>query len=88
MQKAQVFLHDEQKQKLRSIAARTGRKQSELIRRGVELVIAEEEEKSDNWREAWQGILGIWADRDDIEESMRAIRKDWGRRYEKLHGSK
>ena len=53
MRKAQVFLRDDQKTALRNLSRRTGRKQSELIRHGVDLAIAEAERMpEDDWRSA------------------------------------
>ncbi len=48
MQKAQVFLRDDQKKKLKEMAARTGRKHSALIREGVYKVFGSVPQQS--WR--------------------------------------
>ncbi len=50
MQRAQVFLRDDQKQSLRTITARTGRKQSDLIRSGVDLIIEKEQQRVSDWK--------------------------------------
>ncbi len=85
MQKAQVFLREDQKSDLEAIAKRTGRKQSELIRSGVDLVIEQEKTRSD-WRAGFRQAAGIWRDRDDIPELMAETRAQL-RARDKRHGS-
>ncbi len=84
MRKAQVFLRDDQKERLRVVAQRTGRKQSELIRRGVDLAIEEADAAQSVWREAWSRAYGVWGDRDDVDESLAAIRAEMDARIDKL----
>ena len=84
MQKAQVFLRDDQKAKLKEIAARTGKKQSALIREGVDRVIEENAEPEADWRDAWRNAAGIWEDRDDIEEMIAEGRRSWNERIDRL----
>ncbi len=84
MQKAQVFLREDQKEELRTITARTGTRQSELIRRGVDLVIEEEHKQQVDWKTVWRQAYGIWKDREDLDECFRGIREDVNRRHECL----
>ena len=84
MQKAQVFLREDQKRRLKEIAARTGKKQSALIREGVDRVIEENPEPEADWREATRRLFGIWADRDDVEEIIAENRRSWNERIDKL----
>ena len=84
MQKAQVFLREDQKRRLKEIAARTGKKQSALIREGVDRVIEENPEPEADWREAPRRLFGIWADRDDVEEVIAENRRSWNERIDKL----
>ncbi len=84
MQKAQVFLRDDQKTQLKALALRTGTKQSELIRRGVDLVLEEELSKQSNWKAAWKQSCGMWKDRDDIDEIMESNRKQLNARFDRL----
>ncbi|MCF6264212.1 MAG: hypothetical protein L3J24_11580 [Xanthomonadales bacterium] len=76
MQRAQVFLRDDQKQSLRSIASRTGRKQSDLIRRGVDLIIEREQNRVHDWKQALQNTKGLWKNREDMDEHQAMIRRD------------
>lgn len=85
MRKAQVFLRDDQKTALKNLSRRTGRKQSELIRHGVDLAIAEAEGMPDkDWREAWRAASGIWAERSDIDDMSAALRENSRKRADDL----
>ena len=80
MRKAQVFLRTEQQAALKDIARRTGAKQSELIRRGVDLVIAEEASRQRDWKAAVEAAFGMWRDRPDIETALADARAQLARR--------
>jgi len=80
MQRAQVFLRDDQKKSLRTIAARTGRKQSDLIRSGVDLLIEKEKQRVQDWKSALINARGIWKDRDDVGTVQEKIRDGLNRR--------
>ncbi len=84
MQRSQVFLRDDQKNSLRTISARTGLKQSDLIRRGVDLIIEKEQQQVKNWKKALIQARGIWKDRDDPGFSQAEIRRDLKKRHETL----
>lgn len=84
MQRAQVFLRDDQKKSLRTISARTGRKQSDLIRRGVDLIIEKEQQQIENWKKALTQARGIWKDRDDLGRLQTEIRNGLKKRHDKL----
>jgi hypothetical protein len=85
MQKIQVFLREDQKAALKSIAARTGLKQSDLIRRGVDLMIDRAEIEQTDWREATRAVAGLWQDRTDLEERDRSFRDAAKRRFAPLY---
>jgi len=84
MQKAQVFLREDQKEQLKAIAARTGAKQSELIRRGVDMVIEVSRKDQADWKAAWKQGCGIWKDRSDIDEVMSGNRARLNARLDRL----
>ena len=76
MEKVQVFLRGDQKAALEAIGARTGQRQSDLIREGVDLLIERSGRRDDDWREVTRAVAGIWRDRtdiDDIDRSLRAV---------------
>ncbi len=78
MEKVQVFVREDQKRALEAMARRTGRKQSEIIRQGVDLALAEAANADADWKEEWidavNGIAGLWADRSDKEILAISIR--------------
>lgn len=85
MRKAQVFLREDQKLALQRLSRRTGRKQSELIRHGVDLAIAESEQSDDDdWKAGWAKAFGIWADRTDLDDAAAERRENSVRRAESL----
>ncbi len=80
MQKAQVFLTDEQKVALKALSLHSGRKQSEIIRHGVDLAIAEAKRKQSNWKSSLMEAKGIWKDNKDIEAIIANNRAKWRKR--------
>jgi hypothetical protein len=85
MQKVQVFLREDQKVALKSISARTGQKLSDLIRRGVDLLIDNAEREEADWREATRAAAGMWRDRADLDELSRSLRDAAKRRFAPLY---
>lgn len=81
MQKIQVFLRTDQKMALKSLSAQTGMRQSDLVRRGVDLLL-EGARATTDWREATRVAAGLWRGREDlgaINEELRAsIRTRFG----------
>lgn len=85
MRKAQVFLTDEQLADLRRPARATGRKQSEIIRRGVELALQEAVGIPEpDWKRATLAAAGIWKDRDDLDAIREDMRDRYHERFETL----
>lgn len=87
VRKVQVFLRDDQKAALKRVAARTGRKQSDLIRAGVDLVLESDRLESAGWREATRAAAGIWRDRTDLDEASRAMREAAKKRFKSVYGA-
>jgi Arc/MetJ-type ribon-helix-helix transcriptional regulator len=88
MRKVQVFLRDEQKAALMRLAARTGRRQSDLIRSGVDLVLESDAQESARWREATRAAAGIWRDREDPEAASSAMRESAKKRFKSAYPQK
>lgn len=84
MQKAQVFLREDQKIQLEMMARLTGRKQSELIRRGVDMAIEEAKKTQTSWQGGWSQACGIWKDREDIDALLRDHRAGMDSRIDDL----
>ncbi len=87
MRKVQVFLRDDQKTALKRLAARTGRRQSDLIRSGVDLVLENDQHKNEGWREATRAAAGLWRDRDDIEAASKNLRDAAKKRFKSVYGA-
>lgn len=74
MQKIQVFLREDQKAALKSISVRTAQTQSDLIRKGVDLLIERATHEDVDWRAATRAAAGIWKNRTDLEDLSRKLR--------------
>ena len=85
MQKMQVFLRDDQKLALKKLSARTGARQSELVRESVDLLLQTAEENAGDWREATRDVSGLWKGRDasDFAATRDAARARFGGIYKK-----
>lgn len=83
MRKIQVFLTEAQKDALESLSEQTGRKQSEIVRHGVDLAIAEAKESQADWRAGLKSVQGMWQSRDDAEKAIAANRQRWRDRLDR-----
>lgn len=88
MRKVQVFLRDDQKAALNRLAARTGRRQSDLIRSGVDLVLESDAQENASWREATYAAAGLWRGRDDIDAASKTMRDAAKKRFKSVYGAK
>jgi hypothetical protein len=88
MQKIQVFLRADQKKALRAIASRTGEKQSDLVRKGVDLVVERATAQTADWREATRAAAGVWRGRKDIDTLQKKMRAAAKRRFASLYGAR
>ena len=75
MRKTQVFLRNDQKQRLAALARQSGRSQSELIRGGVHLILAKAEAETVDWHAVTREVAGLWADRTDLDTETADMRK-------------
>ena len=79
MVRKQIFITAEQNRRLKTRAAATGVSEAELIRDGIELRLDRKPEAQD-WRNGLDKLSGAWAERENVEEEMRDIRRRWNRR--------
>ena len=86
MEKIQVFLRHDQKTALKSLARRLGLRQSDLVRRGVDLVIDKAGREGTDWREATRAVAGLWRDRTDIDDLSRELRRRIRGRLPHIYG--
>ncbi len=76
MIRTQIYLTERQRDEMAAIVKGTGKKQSELIREAVDLLIDQAAPKQ---REALLSqAAGIWKDRKDLPDFQR-IRAEWDR---------
>lgn len=76
MLRTQIYITERQRTELAAISKAAGKKQSELIREAIELLIAQE---GRNKRElVLREVAGIWKDRSDLPD-FDAIRHEWDR---------
>ena len=79
MIRTQVYLSKKQEQALKSLALTSGTRQSELIRKAVDLLLAEKNVMQHQWKEALHATHGMWSDDKDAEQRMHTIRKEFNR---------
>lgn len=84
MQKIQVFLRKDQKEALRALAARTGTRQSDLVRQGVDLLLRTKTEQDVDWRQATHEVAGLWRDRKGFTGAQ--LRRQIKKRFSVLYG--
>jgi hypothetical protein len=93
MVRKQVFITVEQNRRLKARAAATGLSEAELVRSGIDLLLAQRQlaqglEQQRPWRdivdETVAKLSGAWAERDDLDEMLRRNRRSWKRRRKRL----
>ena len=76
MVRTQIYLTEEERDALNALAEATGKKQSELIREAVDLLI---DIAAGSSRDViLENAEGIWRDRDDLPD-FSATRRSWDR---------
>ena len=76
MVRTQIYLTERQRKKLTIMAETMGKKQSELIREAIDLLINQLDNRQ---REATlKKVAGIWKDRRDLPD-YETLRGDWDR---------
>jgi putative heme degradation protein len=79
MVRKQFFITAEQNKRLRAHAAAAGVSEAELVRAGIDLRLERKPEKTD-WRRLAESFSPSWAERENLDEEMREIRRRWNRR--------
>ena len=76
MVRTQIYLTEQERDALRALAAKSGKKQSELIREAIDNLIARSNEK---YRKSiLDQVAGMWKYRDDLPD-FAALRSEWDR---------
>jgi len=81
MQKISVFLREDQLAALKALSARTGARRSALVRQGVDLLLRGAAREASDWREATEAAAGLWRDRQDLDETAKALRRSVRARF-------
>jgi len=76
MNRTQIYLTEEHQSALGTLAERTGRSKSDLIREALDGYIARH--SLGRRRQLLQAACGIWRDRDDLPD-FAALRREWDR---------
>ncbi len=88
MRKTQVFLTEDQFVALRRASKHSGRKRSEIIRRGVVLAVEEIEGAAEpDWKAATLAAAGMWKDRDDLDAGRQDMRERYQERSRSCRGA-
>ncbi len=76
MIRTQIYLTDQQRAELAILSEIQGKKQSELIREAIDILI--EQASQERRKKILCEAAGIWKDRSDIPD-FRKIRSEWDR---------
>ena len=83
MVRTQIYLEQQQVEALRRLAAKTGRRQSALIRDAIDRLLVERP-SMEAWRAMLDETAGAWADRDDLDDLVADSRRSAEERLERL----
>jgi hypothetical protein len=88
MVRKQVLVTAEQNARLKSLASTTGRAEGELVREGIDKVLAEAgttaTASANDWRAGLMELRGMWADRTDLDDLFAERRMRRGKRRDEM----
>ncbi len=84
MIRKQFFIDRDQSRRLKRLAAAKGVAEGEIIRVAIEHKLQNDRAELDDWRNGLNAISGSWADRHDMQDFVRKLRKGSGRRLKRL----
>ncbi len=85
MHKTQVFIRDDQYEILQTLAGLTNKKQSALIREGIDLII-QNLQKKQLWKEKLMALSGTLSEQEaeEMKADIQHSRESWKARHNSL----
>jgi hypothetical protein len=84
MVRKQILITPEQNRRLKARAAQTGTAEADIVRHGIDMALAAEQASEEDWRQGLDRLSGAWAERHDMQDFVRDLRKGGGRRMKRL----
>ena len=84
MIRKQFFIDAEQNQRLKHVAKMTGKSEGEVIREGLDALIAAKSVGNDDWQRGLERLSGAWSDRGDMHDLVRELRNGGSRRLKRI----
>lgn len=84
MERTQIYLTQKERKALQKLAERDNKSQSEIIREALDRYI-DEELKEEDVEELLNKSFGIWADRDDLDDFLENLRREFDERIPSWH---
>ncbi len=81
----QFLLTQEQSSRLKAHAAASGATETEIVRAGIDMALAQARQDGDAWKTIWSKAAGLWSERSDLDAFYEERRR---RRAERRAGSK
>ena len=86
MIRKQIFIREDQQERLKTVAARNGVAEAELMREGLDIVLDREASvEDDSWKEGFRQIEGMWKDRTGLDEFYAENRKRRAERRKRMN---
>ena len=76
MKRTQIYLTEEEQNKLDTLSKKKGTSKSALVREAVDEYLAKHSEE--HRKEVFERVAGMWKDRDDLPD-FEELRKEWDR---------
>ncbi len=80
MIRKQFFIKEEQDKQLKKLVARLGVSEAELIREGIDKILAAKDSKAKDWKQGWKNALEVSGDFADLGETVALNRECWKER--------
>ena len=71
----QFLLTGDQSARLKAQAVASGMTETDIVRAGIELALAQSQDETVGWKAGWERAGGLWAGRDDLDAFYEARRE-------------